>query len=49
MWLGCKETVSLQSMNDPVDIGFGLHTQTFGNDFIRRRYAVDTYVSLYEV
>lgn len=49
MRLGCKESVSLQSMDDPMNICFGLHTNTFGDNFIRRSYAVDTYVSLYKV
>ncbi len=49
MRLGRKESVSLQSMDDPVDIGLRLHTKTLGNNFVRRRYAVDTNVSLDEV
>lgn len=49
MWLGCKESVRLQPVNDPVDIRLRLHTKTFGNNFVRRRYAVDTNVSLNEV
>ena len=36
-------------MDDPVDIGLRLHTKTFGNNLVRRRYAVDTNVSLDEV
>ena len=49
MGLGCKESVSLQSVDDPVDVRLGLHPKSFGNDFIRRSNAVDTDVSLDEV
>jgi hypothetical protein len=38
MGFGCKESVSLQSMHDPMDIRLGLHSKPFGNDFIRRGY-----------
>jgi len=47
--LSRKESVSLQSMDDPVDISLRLHAKTFGDNFVRRRYAVDTNVSLDEV
>ena len=49
MGFGCKESVSLQSMHDPVDIRLGLHSKPFGNDFIRRSYPMYADVRLDEI
>jgi hypothetical protein len=49
MGFGCKESVSLQSMHDPMDIRLGLHSKPLGNDFIRRSYPMYADVRLDEV
>ena len=49
MGLGCKKPVSLQSVDDPVDIRLGLHSKPFGNDFIRRSYPMYADIRLDEV
>lgn len=49
MGFGCKESVSLQPMHDPMDVRLGLHSKPFGDDFIRRSNTVDTDIRLDEI